>query len=113
MMFHCPTRYKKKSTNVFLPTDVMSNMIENEDFNTISQIAVVNNEMSNGFETDDDDYANDDEVGDDETGIDEETRGDDKTFEAPRVDDQANDSDVQVPSCFTTLEGIDKANTDN
>ncbi|PWA43780.1 hypothetical protein CTI12_AA532470 [Artemisia annua] len=100
-------------TNVFLPTDVVSKMIENEDFNMISQIAVVNNEMSNGFETHDEDYADDDEVGDDETGIAEETRDGDETFEAPCVDGQAIDSNMQVPACFTTLEGIDNANTDN
>ncbi|GKB97719.1 hypothetical protein Tco_0983856 [Tanacetum coccineum] len=88
-------------------------MIKNEDFNTISQIVVVNNEMSNGFETDDEDYTDDDEVEDDENRIDEETRGDDETSEAPRIDGQAIGSNVQVPSCFTKVEGLDKANIDN
>ncbi|GJZ73628.1 DNA-binding WRKY transcription factor [Tanacetum coccineum] len=74
-------------------------MIENEDFNTISQIVVVNNEMSNGFETDDEDYVDDDEVEDDKNGIDEETRGDDETSEAPHVDGQAIGSNKQTCTC--------------
>lgn len=32
--------------------NVVPNMIQNEDFNEISQIVVVNNEMNSGFETD-------------------------------------------------------------
>ncbi|KAI3699312.1 hypothetical protein L2E82_43544 [Cichorium intybus] len=45
---------------------VVSHMIQNEDFGTISQFALVNNAMDSGFEIEDDDVVNNggDEIGD-------------------------------------------------
>ncbi|XP_023765763.1 uncharacterized protein LOC111914214 [Lactuca sativa] len=50
---------------ILLPTvnniDVVSDMIHNKDFNIISQFSVVNNGMSNGFDTDNEGYESGDE----------------------------------------------------
>ena len=109
-----PHDLSKESTNEILVTNLVSKMTENEDFNTISQIAVVNNEMSNGFEANDEDSGDDDETGDgDGTRDDQDISVDNGTCETPHVDGQYIDSNKQVPSCFTSLEGIEKANIDS
>ncbi|GJU97074.1 hypothetical protein Tco_1326345 [Tanacetum coccineum] len=61
-----PSEISKESTSKLLPTNVVSAMIENKDFNMISQIAIVNNEMSDAFETDDGDFEDDDETRDED-----------------------------------------------
>nr|GEV13953.1 putative reverse transcriptase domain-containing protein [Tanacetum cinerariifolium] len=74
----------KESTRKLLPTNVMSRMIENWDFNMISQITVVNNELSNGFEIDDKDFRDDDETRDEDgITIDDETSNRHEIYEAP------------------------------
>ncbi|GKB03869.1 hypothetical protein Tco_0832012, partial [Tanacetum coccineum] len=85
--------------------NVVSNMTENEDFNMISQIVVVNNEMSSGFETNDEDSEDDDGTGDDH-----DISVDSEICETPYVDGQDIDSNKHVPFCFTSLEGIEKSN---
>nr|KAJ0206620.1 hypothetical protein LSAT_V11C500279080 [Lactuca sativa] len=89
---------EKEMNTILLPTmnpiDVVSDMIHNEDFNIISEFAVVNNGMNSGFDTDNDGYESGDE---NET----ENRGDLTTDGA------------EIPSNFTSLEGIDVANVDN
>ncbi|KAJ0501985.1 hypothetical protein HanHA300_Chr11g0407391 [Helianthus annuus] len=65
-------------------------MIQNEDFNTISQIAVVNNADVDETETDVDDLLEDDEI-----------------------EDETLDDNIQVPSTYTNLEEINVNADDN
>ena len=85
---------------ILLPTvnhiDVVSDMIHTKDFNIISQFAVLNNGMSSGFDTDNEGYESGDEY-ETENGEDVTTYG----------------ADIEVPSNFNSLEGIDVANVDN
>ena len=85
---------------ILLPTvnniDVVSDMIHTKDFNIISQFAVLNNGMSSGFDTDNEGY---------ESGDEDETDN--------RGDVTADGANIEVPSNFNSLEGIDVANVDN
>ncbi|PWA46395.1 MuDR family transposase [Artemisia annua] len=76
-----------------LPTmkhaNVVSDMNQNQGFNTISQIAVVNNETTNGFDTHDIAFVDDGLEGDEV------------------------DNDIQVTSPSTNTEGVDMATADN
>ncbi|GKE83156.1 uncharacterized protein Tco_1553156, partial [Tanacetum coccineum] len=72
-------------------------MISNEDANTLSRIAVVNNEMNNRF-------IDVDEVQED--GFGDET-------EALNEDGDEIVNEFQVPSNFTNIEGINKTTVDN
>ncbi|XP_076929124.1 uncharacterized protein LOC143593352 [Bidens hawaiensis] len=74
-------------------------LMQNEDFNTMSHFAVVNNDdvddvLEDGIEDDDDDDEDiDDVLEDDETGD-----------EAHRIADETSHGNVQVPSTYTNLE---------
>ncbi|XP_076912229.1 uncharacterized protein LOC143570470 [Bidens hawaiensis] len=74
-------------------------MIQNEDFNAMSQIAIVNN--------DDVEDVVDDEIGDEiDSDTDDEFK-EDGTGEETQVDgDGTSNNNVQVPSTYTTLEEI-------
>nr|XP_043608744.1 uncharacterized protein LOC122580536 isoform X2 [Erigeron canadensis] len=99
---------EERSSQLKSHANVVSEMIQNENFNTISQIAVVNNAMVSGFDTEN-------EV--DPTDMFEEdgTRdGDDnEETEAPNRDEAPHDNESQVPSFFTSLEGVNMTTDGN
>ncbi|XP_022023776.1 uncharacterized protein LOC110924041 [Helianthus annuus] len=79
-----------RSRNRMNQVNVVSHMIQNEDFNTISQIAVVNNVDVDETETDVDDLLEEDEI-----------------------EDETLDDNIQVPSTYTNLEEINVSADDN
>ncbi|CAH1433473.1 unnamed protein product [Lactuca virosa] len=74
----------------------VTDMILNEDFNIISQFAVMNYGMNSGFDTDNE----------------EDESGDECEIEKGRNATVERD-DIEVPSSFNSLEGINMANVNN
>ena len=83
--------------------NVVSDMIENEDFGIISQIVVVNNVMNSEFNINDSEFDAEDMLEDD--GIVDEDETDNYTQETERsnVDVDGINYDIQVPSNFTNF----------